>query len=91
MRAPQESLLPIQLPPQDLELCPSQQEVELGGGTGKSKKDSHFCLASSLGLYSFKTSFFYVYMLFLLRKIGPELTSVPIVLYFVCGMPPQHG
>ena len=25
------------------------------------------------------------------RKIGPELTSVPIFLYFVCGTPPQHG
>ena len=23
----------------------------------------------------------------LLRKIGPELTSVPIFLYFICGMP----
>ena len=28
---------------------------------------------------------------FLVRKIVPELTSVPIFLYFVCGMPPQHG
>ena len=26
-----------------------------------------------------------------MRKIGPELTSVPIFLYFVSGMPPQHG
>ena len=25
--------------------------------------------------------------LFLLRKIGPELTSMPIFLYFICGMP----
>ena len=25
------------------------------------------------------------------RKISPELTSVPVFLYFVCGMPPQHG
>ena len=25
------------------------------------------------------------------RKIGPELTSVPIFLYCVCGTPPQHG
>ena len=25
------------------------------------------------------------------RKIGPELTSVPILLYFVCGTPPLHG
>ena len=30
-------------------------------------------------------------LLFLVRKIGPELTSVPIVLYFVCGTLPQHG
>ena len=29
--------------------------------------------------------------LFFVRKIRPELTSVPIFLYFVCGMPPQHG
>ena len=29
--------------------------------------------------------------LFLLRKICPELTSVPILLYFVCGLLPQHG
>ena len=25
------------------------------------------------------------------RKIGPELTSVPVSLNFVCGMLPQHG
>ena len=23
--------------------------------------------------------------------LGPELTSVPIFLYCVCGVPPQHG
>ena len=28
---------------------------------------------------------------FLVRNIGPELTSVPIFLYFVWGMLPQHG
>ena len=27
----------------------------------------------------------------LVRKIGPELTSVPVFLNFVCGTPPQHG
>ena len=27
----------------------------------------------------------------LVRKIGPELTSVPFFLYFICGTPPQHG
>ena len=26
-----------------------------------------------------------------MRKIGPELTSVPVVLYFICEMLPQHG
>ena len=26
-----------------------------------------------------------------LKKISPELTSVPILLYFICGMPPQHS
>ena len=28
---------------------------------------------------------------FCLRKIVPELISVPIYLYFVCGTPPQYG
>ena len=28
---------------------------------------------------------------FCLRKSGPELTSIPTFLYFVCGLPPQHG
>ena len=31
------------------------------------------------------------FIYFFVRKIGPELTSVPIFLYFVWGMPPQHG
>ena len=35
--------------------------------------------------------FFLSFFLFLVRKIGLELTSVPIFQYFVCGMPPQHG
>ena len=26
-----------------------------------------------------------------LRKIGPELTSVPNFFYFIYGMPPQQG
>ena len=33
----------------------------------------------------------HIYKSFLLRKIHPELTSVPSFLYFVCGSPPQHG
>ena len=28
---------------------------------------------------------------FLLRKISPELTSVPIFLHFICELLPQHG
>ena len=32
-----------------------------------------------------------VFWFFLVRKIGPELTYVPILLCVVCGMPPQHG
>ena len=34
--------------------------------------------------------FFFLFS-FLMGKIGPELTSMPIFLYFVYGMPPQHG
>ena len=32
-----------------------------------------------------------VFPSFLVRKIGPELTSVPIFPYFICGTPPHHG
>ena len=28
-----------------------------------------------------------IFTIFFLRKISPELTSVPILLYFMCGMP----
>ena len=35
--------------------------------------------------------FFTQYFCFLMRKIVPELTSVPIFFYFVHGMLPQHG
>ena len=38
---------------------------------------------------SFSIPFFFFF--FLVRKIGHELMSVPIFLYFVCGMLPQHG
>ena len=31
-----------------------------------------------------------LFFFFLVRKIVPELTSVPIFLYLVCEMPPQH-
>ena len=26
-----------------------------------------------------------------MRKIAPELTSAPVVFYFICGTLPQHG
>ena len=32
----------------------------------------------------------FFFFFFFVRKISPELTSVPVFLYFVCGMPPQH-
>ena len=38
----------------------------------------------------FITTFLFV-VVFLVRKIVPELTSVPLFLYFVCGMPLQQG
>uniref|UniRef100_A0A3Q2LPQ3 MOB kinase activator 3A n=1 Tax=Equus caballus TaxID=9796 RepID=A0A3Q2LPQ3_HORSE len=37
-----------------------------------------------------RNGLFFVFFI-LVRKIGPELTSVPVFLYFVCGLPPQHG
>ena len=37
------------------------------------------------------TMFFVWAFFFLVRKICPEQISVPIFLYFICGMPPQHG
>ena len=48
------------------------------------------------GISIYKRVWFFVlfvsfFLIFLVRKIGPQLTSVPISLYFVCGMLPQHG
>ena len=43
-------------------------------------------LATSLA-YPLKWLGWNEFLFFLLRKISPELTSVPIFLYFVCGMP----
>ena len=34
---------------------------------------------------------FVFFFLFLVRRTGPEPTSVPVFLCFVCGMPPEHG
>ena len=35
--------------------------------------------------------FFILLLFFFVGKIVPELSSVPIFLYFVCGLPPQGG
>ena len=45
---------------------------------------------NSLNILKFKVN---VFVIFLGggRKIVPELTTVAIFLYFVYGMPPQHG
>ena len=32
-----------------------------------------------------------LFFFFLLRKIRPQLTSVPVFLYFVCELLPQYG
>ena len=32
-----------------------------------------------------------IFFPFFVRKIDPELTTMPIFLHFVYGMPPQHG
>ena len=37
------------------------------------------------------TVFNFFFFFFLLRKTGPELTSVPVSLYSICEMLPQHG
>ena len=40
------------------------------------------------------TSFFFLsffLFFFLLRKISPELTSMLVFFYFICGSLPQHG
>ena len=47
----------------------------------------HVMLKNNFTYYGHKCSF----LLFLLRKISPELTSMPIFLHFICSSPPQHG
>ena len=47
--------------------------------------DLYFCY-HTYNIFNYQSSFFS-----LVRKIGPELTSVPIFLYFVCGTLPQRG
>ena len=37
------------------------------------------------------TRLFFFFLIFFVRKISPELTSLSILLYFVYGMPPQHS
>ena len=59
---------------------------------------SELCCQSAIHWYNFClityniiiTTVTVVLLLFLMRKTGPELTSAPIFLYFVCGTLPQH-
>ena len=51
-------------------------------------REAQPCVQQGDMLIVFLSMFF---CLFLVRKIGPELTSVPIFLYFVYGSPPQPG
>ena len=41
--------------------------------------------------YMFFFLSFFLFFFFLLRKISPDITSVPIFLHFICGLPPQQG
>ena len=54
------------------------------------RRDPISCYMKSL-IYLSKASSCIKFFCFLVRKIRPELTSVPIFFYFVCEMPPQHG
>lgn len=58
-------------------------------GFGSSARLDHG--SNSFVFYLSMDIFIYLFIIFLLRKIGPELTSMPIFLYFVCGMLPQQG
>ena len=63
------------------------------------REDSHACPHSLFPklLNSYFLSFCYqilfssFFFFFVVRNIVPELTSVPVFLYFVCGAPPQHS
>ena len=62
------------------------------------KKDLKLCISVYAYVYIREYSIvcvpMYVYtdtFCVCVRKIGPELTSMPIFLYFVCGMLPQQG
>ena len=46
---------------------------------------------SKLLTTTYITWFLKNFLLFLVRKIGSELTSVLVFLYFACRTPPQHG
>ena len=54
---------------------------------------SHFQNGSSTPLFNYHFHYQGTHITrdFLVRKIGPELTSVPIFHYFACKMPPQLG
>ena len=43
------------------------------------------------GIWLIQPLFYFILFYFLLRKISPELTSVPVFLHFICGSLPEHG
>ena len=69
-----------------------KQQQNLPGHSPQSKheRSQPYSLTTTLLLSDEASSSLFLF-LFLLRKICPELTSVPIFLYFVCGTLPQHG
>ena len=72
------------------------QFSQLGGGgvrkVCRMSKSSSLKEGLSLGAKpSHHSSFIHSLFCACVRKSGPELTSVTIFLYVVCGTPPQHG
>ena len=76
--------------------CPRPEPAKPLGCQSRVREPNHLAMGQPLMCFFF---FFWgtlvlswhllpiLLFLFLLRKPGPELTSVPIFLYFICGMP----
>ena len=62
-----------------------------GRGEGVKKKTGRNSYELSTAFGKSHSGNSYHLNIFLVRKIGPELTSVLVSLYFVWGMLPQHG
>ena len=57
------------------------------------KKHNNFTITDPKEMETYKLSIKkskYI-LLLLLRNFHPELTAVPVLLSFACGMPTQHG